>query len=83
MISFACLGHWYVQILFGAPSAGIMLVMGRDSLRRKKRRRARPPRRRRRRRRRRFRRRAAERPAAFGLARKLRATAPSRPPPER
>jgi hypothetical protein len=40
MISFACLGHWYVQILFGAPSAGIMLVMGRDSLRRKKRRRA-------------------------------------------
>jgi hypothetical protein len=40
MISFACLGHWYVQILFGAPSAGIMLVMGRDSMRRKKRRRA-------------------------------------------
>ena len=40
MISFACIGHWYVQILFGAPSAGIMLVMGRDSLRRKKRRRA-------------------------------------------
>jgi len=40
VISFACIGHWYVQILFGAPSAGIMLVMGRDSLRRKKRRRA-------------------------------------------
>jgi hypothetical protein len=40
MISFACLGHWYVQILFGAPSAGVMLVMGRDSMRRKKRRRA-------------------------------------------
>jgi hypothetical protein len=40
MIAYACLGHWYVQILFGAPSAGIMLVMGRDSLRRKKRKRA-------------------------------------------
>jgi hypothetical protein len=40
MTTFACIGHWYVQILFGAPSAGIMLVMGRDSLRRKKRRRA-------------------------------------------
>jgi hypothetical protein len=40
MVTFACLGHWYVQILFGAPSAGIMLVMGRDSLRRKRRRRA-------------------------------------------
>jgi hypothetical protein len=40
MITFACLGHWYVQILFGAPSAGIMLVMGRDSLKKKRRKRA-------------------------------------------
>jgi hypothetical protein len=39
MIAYACLGHWYVQILFGAPSAGIMLVMGRDSLRKKRRKR--------------------------------------------
>jgi hypothetical protein len=41
MITFACLGHWYVQILFGAPSAGVMLFMGRDSLRKKRRKRER------------------------------------------
>jgi hypothetical protein len=35
VLAFGCLGHWYVQILFGAPSAGIMLVMGRDSLRKR------------------------------------------------
>jgi hypothetical protein len=39
MISFACLGHWYAQLLFGAPSAGVMLVMGRDSIRKRRRRR--------------------------------------------
>lgn len=30
---YACLGHWYVQIAFGVPSAAIFAAMGRDKVR--------------------------------------------------
>jgi hypothetical protein len=36
MVSFACLGHWYVQLLFAVPSLGIIGYMGRDSLRKRR-----------------------------------------------
>jgi hypothetical protein len=35
MVSFACLGHWYVQLLFAVPSLGTIGFMGRDSVRKR------------------------------------------------
>jgi hypothetical protein len=38
MIALACLGHWYIQILFAVPSLAIIGYMTRDSLRKRRRR---------------------------------------------
>ena len=35
MIFCACLGHWYVQLLFAVPSVGMIAAIGRDSVRRR------------------------------------------------
>jgi hypothetical protein len=36
LLTLACLGHWYVQILFAVPTVGVLGYMTRDSLVRKR-----------------------------------------------
>jgi len=36
MTTYACLGHWYGQLLFGAPCVGALGMIVRDSWRKRK-----------------------------------------------
>lgn len=35
MLSLACLGHWYMQLMFAVPAIGVIGAIGRDSLRKR------------------------------------------------